>query len=343
MSAELLRQLADRYTFDSTPQPHDRGAYHVPFDDLTAGTAVESRLRAAAIRGERTIVIGASGSGKSSVLSFVFGGAVEGLAPLVISVSAAPLDSVANPSYMAGHVIQVLVQTAQRAEELSPDQAREALELATQRRIVSRSEARSRGLDTPSWMLQAGMANEAITQTSGELATSLAAQNDAISQLMRTLQTTGLQPVIIFDDSDRWVGRDPAIATSFLREIPRWLSELPVSVVVAAHDSYLDLDGPDVLEFCDTQIAIPPLRSSASLRSVLDRRIGLNVAETAFELVGIDDVFADGGVETLFELYGSDHSIRRAVRLAHVALNEAADQEHDLITPEQLRSAANAG
>ncbi len=78
MSRELLVHLADRYSFDASPSFIDLGTYHVPFDDLTGGSRVEARIAAGSRRGERTVLVAESGSGKSSVISHVLGPAVPG-------------------------------------------------------------------------------------------------------------------------------------------------------------------------------------------------------------------------------------------------------------------------
>ena len=70
-----LRLLADRYAFESSPTRRDLGALHVPFDELTRNGHTEARLDAAVRRREPVALIGASGSGKSSVIGFDSGGA----------------------------------------------------------------------------------------------------------------------------------------------------------------------------------------------------------------------------------------------------------------------------
>ena len=66
-----LATLRDRYVFESTPQRHNLAALHVPFDHLVGNERTEARLRGAVQRNESSAVIGASGSGKSSLIAHV--------------------------------------------------------------------------------------------------------------------------------------------------------------------------------------------------------------------------------------------------------------------------------
>lgn len=62
-----LTQLRERYVFESSPQRLTLGELHVPFDELVGDTRTETRLEGALRRNEPTAIIGASGSGKSSM------------------------------------------------------------------------------------------------------------------------------------------------------------------------------------------------------------------------------------------------------------------------------------
>lgn len=70
MSRELIAALRSEAAFDPTPLPEDLAALHVPFDQLLGDERVERGLRDAARAAERIAVVGAMGSGKSSVLSY---------------------------------------------------------------------------------------------------------------------------------------------------------------------------------------------------------------------------------------------------------------------------------
>lgn len=87
----------------------------------------------------------------------------------------------------------------------------------------------------------------------------------------------------MFDDTDRWIPDDDAdTVDGFFRDIIRWLTDLPVSVVVAAHRRYLDNGSRrryELLEFLDTQVAIPRLEDATALATILERRIALKVVD----------------------------------------------------------------
>ena len=80
MSLALLRHLQEKRAFDSSPLRHDLGVYHVPFSELGSDTSPEQTLVNAARRTERLMIVGPSGSGKSSLIEYALGPTVEGIA-----------------------------------------------------------------------------------------------------------------------------------------------------------------------------------------------------------------------------------------------------------------------
>ncbi len=83
MTLARLKLLRDNYAFDATPKFNDVGVYHVPFESMSAGTPVERRFRDGALRGERIALIGDSGCGKTSLVSYVLGPTAESVAPIL--------------------------------------------------------------------------------------------------------------------------------------------------------------------------------------------------------------------------------------------------------------------
>jgi len=86
VSRELIIALRREAAFDPTPLPEDLAALHVPFDQLGDEDRVERALQEAAAAAERIALVGAMGSGKSSVLSYTLTPA-RGFAALPISVA----------------------------------------------------------------------------------------------------------------------------------------------------------------------------------------------------------------------------------------------------------------
>jgi hypothetical protein len=81
MSRSPVRSLLEKRAFDQRPPVDALYQYHVPFDDLLPGRQVESELLALALARGRVGLVGASGTGKSSVASAAFGPLVQGVLP----------------------------------------------------------------------------------------------------------------------------------------------------------------------------------------------------------------------------------------------------------------------
>ena len=79
-----LATLRERYVFESSPQYHNLGVLHLPFDRLIGDERTEARLVGALRRNERSAVIGTTGCGKSSMMAYVLHPAADGIAPLLI-------------------------------------------------------------------------------------------------------------------------------------------------------------------------------------------------------------------------------------------------------------------
>lgn len=109
MSNQVLLDLQAAHAFDAAPLRHDLGIYHVPFGELTDVDSPEDRLRGVADRGERTVVVGRPGSGKSSLIEHVLGPTAERVAPILVPVSGEPSDLAGNVQGVAGLIIQTIV------------------------------------------------------------------------------------------------------------------------------------------------------------------------------------------------------------------------------------------
>jgi len=79
MSRSPVGSLLEKRAFDQRPPVDALYQYHVPFDDLLPGRQVESELLALALARGRVGLVGASGTGKSSVASAAFGPLVQGV------------------------------------------------------------------------------------------------------------------------------------------------------------------------------------------------------------------------------------------------------------------------
>lgn len=339
MSHSLLTHLADRYTFDGSPSFADLGAYHVPFDELTNTARVEARIAAGAVRGERMALIAQTGSGKSSVISHVLGPAVTGVAPIVVPVR--PLEEGATSSArIADELLSLLGRYAGQVDELE-----DSVRVAGSTRQITHSHRHSSGVGLALSWLRGDLARDVTRQTQTDQHITLREKTEVLGQALDRIRLADLQPIVVFDDTDRWLAdTDVVTVSSFFRDIIRWLTELPVSVVVAAHTHYFDRGVPrtDLLEFLDTPVHVPRVPDASALATILTRRISLNVEGTDQSGAKLDGALTDAAVDALFAAYAEGASLRRVLQISHVALAEAINADADLIGGDHVTAAHRA-
>lgn len=331
-----LALLQEKYVFEATPVKTDLAALHVPFDDLTSTTNTEQRLDVAVRRSERVALIGASGSGKSSVVAHVLGPLAEGVAPMLVPVAAMPSDTVDRPSNLVDHLLDTVARNAKAANlSVDVDAAR-----ATRSKITK--SVRKASLGGSYRFLKGEIGKEVTRQTKVEMHATFADKTDALVQVFQTIHDSGLRPILVFDDTDRWLRNGGVdLAASFFGETVRWMLDLPAGLVVAVHPSYFEMSSrPDVLEYLDTQIDIPVLDSPTSIEAILTRRIEQYAEITAPDLGDVLDADVSA---VLLELYGEFGSLRRALQVCHIALHEAVGAGANRISSGHIVAAANAG
>lgn len=160
-----------------------------------------------------------------------------------------------------------------------------------------------------------------------------------VSQMMAMLQDPGgLVPVLVFDDSDRWLGdADATTRHEFFGRMLPSLRELPCALVVAIHRHYLadaDLRG-DIERALEVRIDVPRLPGVDALHTVLDSR---TQAHCQLDLSRVIDA---AGLDRVFAAYASGlrHEVRGVLKIVHVALTEACDAGADRITDRHIDAA----
>jgi hypothetical protein len=158
---------------------------------------------------------------------------------------------------------------------------------------------------------------------------------DEARAILDTVQAHGLVPVIVLDDTDKWLQvpglPDPgAHLSGFFSQVPRLLAEqLAVPAVLAVHEHYLDQRGYRASRgFLETTLRVPPLPSRNALQELLAHR-----AETACE-EPFEWLVTEPAMESLMAHYlrGPARDVRRRVLfVAHTALARACDEGADLI------------
>lgn len=329
-----LETLADHYVFESSPTRHNLGAFHVPFDDLMEGSTTEVRLRNSTKRREPTALIGTSGSGKSSAIAHVLGPLAEGSAPLVIPLAAVSSDVIETPDRLADHLLDMIRRVTNSAASHFDS------ELETGKTTITRTQRGGVGIR---WRWLSGeLAREVERQVQIETKATLVDKTDALAKALEAVEVQGLQPVLVFDDTGRWLGNSGSgIVGRFFGEGLRWLLELPASLVVAAHPHYFELASRlEVMQYLDTQIEIPRLDNFSAIEAILSRRI-----ETCAEInsPNLSQVFLPDASEAILNVYKAGYSMRRALQVCHTALHEALSDGAPMIGPRHILAAANAG
>jgi hypothetical protein len=342
VSRDALTALVKARAFNATPPRHDLGRLHVPFESMVDGCHVESRLDDGARRGDRMALIGASGCGKSSLVSYVLGPTAIGVAPILVPVHALE-DGAGRARSVADAVIAQL-----RLEAADETGAAESIDAAIgEQRQVTGASSRRRGLSGgPTWA-SGDLSKEISRQTANQEFIYLPEKVEVIEQCLRAIRLDALQPVVVFDDTDRWIDADHRdVVSGFFGEGIRWLADLDVSVVVATHANYLQGGNaaPDVLTFLDTRVEIPPVPSVDQLARILERRVQAHPPESAGSeaALSLADVLAEPALEELFSQYTARGSLRALLQVAHVALVEAADVGADIITSHHISAASQA-
>lgn len=236
MSRALILALRQDAAFDPTPLPEDLAGLHVPFDSLLDDQRVEQRLQDAAQAVERFAVVGAMGAGKSSVLSYTLTPA-RSFATLPISVSPESDETVTDPGSFAQHVVRVISTWAEEVEMLP---ANSATSCCTRWPTAARF-----ALQLP-WLVKGEVARDIRRELepATTLERSAVEHLETLKRLTRLIRAIELEPLLVIDDSDRWLRRgEPRgeIVGAFFGRVVRELAELEVGFAVAVHENYLEL------------------------------------------------------------------------------------------------------
>jgi len=310
---------------------------HVPFDELTGSRGCEARLLAAVRSGNRVALVGPSGSGKTSVTESVLGPLVEGLAPIPVPVYVETPEIATDPAMFARHIVGLvrrwvhegLPRQSGRAAGVGDRPARK-----TQRFSFA-----------PSWLGAKVELGYELRQATEDQPTSSGELLDQARQLLRIIAANDLQPVLVLDDTDRWLNvswqpESGTLRSAFFGRVIRVLAEdLATAAIVAVHPTYLtDPDYRAAAGFLDTTIRMPPLPSPAAVGRVLSRRVAVALGqETDPVLDGIVDAAA---IQLLFDQYRPDPDLRqRVLQTAHLALTLAVDDGAERLHQTHMQSA----
>ncbi len=348
--SELLAALLISRAFDARPQGEEFTDFHVEFDDMFGGTAVEGELKRAISLLERTAIIGPSGGGKTSVADYVLASLDDtDLAPIVITVAMDAHEVVEDPRRFMQHLVNVISRQAKAANQLSEKERTELLKGATGTQELPARAVQiggKGGVDV--WVAHGELARDVTTTVSGGSIDRPAGEiQDQLTQVMEVIRSHELSPVLIFDDSDAFTrtaggqDRTPFVAGFFGPALGTVVG-LGIGIVAMVHDSYLELDAYQRLEveIFEARVPLPRFDDPPMLGRLFERRI---------ESVGLGaapgDVFTNDALIELLNLYGGEKvqgNLRATVTIAQRALSDSVGAGHEQITAEAIATAASA-
>lgn len=347
MSLELLRRLQAEHAFDPSPLRHDLGVYHVPFSELGSVRPLEQTLYDAAKRAERLMVIGCSGSGKSSLIEHALRPLAQGVAPIHIPVFGESADVITNVQAVAGMIIQVLVRHAETLDV----ELKNAMQWASSQRPLDSKTVSGVSVGF-SWM-GAGLRTEIKRQATHSMTLPNTASGtlEIVDQLLNRIKEEELMPVLVFDDTDRWFREIESenteyqdIAIRFFGVVLTEMRQLSAGFVVAAHNHYLEneLLKDYIGNTIENRIDIPDLTSSDALGKVIHSRVVKHCVDNGVDKVpSLDELLLPETLDRLYDLYQGDFSgsLRKVIRRVHVALVDACNGGFKVITPELITQA----
>lgn len=274
-----LRVLADHNAFNPNPLHATLSALHVPFDAMLGTGACERVVDRAVRQGRRVALVGATGTGKSSVIEHVLGPLVEGLAPLTVPVALERPEIATEPAAFADHLASLIARWVRYAQ---PDDAGQ-VDAITRRKAA----ATQKFSLAPSWLEAKVELGYELQRAAEQPATSATERITQAAQLLDLINADGLVPVIVLDDTDRWLATSwqpdsVRLRQGFFGRIVRLIAdELGAAAVVAVHPEYLaDPAYQQAQGFLEPVVTVPPIPGPQAVAAILRRRCELALDHT---------------------------------------------------------------
>ncbi len=316
--------------------------YHVPFDELCGGRAVEGELAHWLTHSGRVALIGPSGSGKSSALAWALAHhAPENLTALRIPVALADDDTVKTTAGFARHLIRRVIATA-RLNDSETDNLRDHTAETVRRSRTEQRRSHSLGVNV--WVLKGALARE-LTRSGDEFEEQIGAGEvvEGLQRLVELFRAREVEPMLVLDDTDTWIARphdrQPArLAEAFFARNVRMLAnEIDCGFILAVHTTYLDLPAYREIAPRLERIRVPQLgRPEADLARILTHRL---------QVAGLDiplgQVFEPAALTVLASTYEDMPDIRRIIATVATAIRLTLEEpSFERVPPGAVRAAA---
>jgi len=313
VSHRAIRVLADTHAFNARPRTQDQRQVYVPFEELVEAPGVERRLTDLAAAGTRIGLVGRTGSGKSSLLEYVL--TRHPFARVAVPVSLDQDRVAREPRLFAQHLVHALSRYGEASARQEQD---ERIHAISREGDVRREPGLLRG--EAAFEFASSAARIEVNRPAAEIV-------QQAGRLFDLLRSGGLQPVLVVDDSDKWLGAatEPMIEDFFGRVLP-WIAELGTGIVVALQPAgylesraYQDARRAGVPE---RELEMPVLGEPDQLAQILGKRV---------EVAGVDEplagLFTEPAVEALFDYYrgAGESSLRKTLNAANCAVDLAAE------------------
>ena len=204
----------------------------------------------------------------------------------------------------------MIADYASDTADLMPSKRRDdALSQAAPTREPRRNDISGRGTVSLPWMgAELALELRQQTENAASLTRSTSAMLEVVHQVLVAIGAHGLTPVLIFDDTDRWLRggayeSPERLAASFFGRALPVLVELPCALAVAVHREYVENQALKQLlgRVLEIQVMVPALRQAHEVGRILESRLRAHEPEPGLELA---DVRTRGGQPALRALPG---------------------------------------
>jgi hypothetical protein len=338
MSEQAVQAVADGAFFAPTGKPWLMTARHVAFDEVTGSERFEARASRRLLAREPVLLIGPSGTGKTSLAAWVSAQLPQRVVSVRLLVSA--LDDPTD----AGEVMKLALGTMLDVIQVDAD-TREELHIE---RADSRAASRS-PLGVTGGKLGGGVIPVEVNIEVGSLRQEFKTDKlrgeylAGVNRAVAILADKGIETVFVMDDVEAIVGAEDqaAVADGFV--------DGPVRMFVEEVDAgFLLAIQPHLVEESSAYERLSPAMLAVTLPRLAERaqdglaQILLRCLEVAESPYGLDDVMSDDALTGLVQFYDdTEGDIRKTLSAANYAADDAASMKAQHIKAPHVRVGAS--